>query len=374
MHRICWVMALGGCLLAGCGSHKQSDLPAEISGVWTEGRPDSMIYLNISGHDKTFATAANPGIIYSASISAVDPDNRTVTVNVGVPENSGKEAENQQYVFREVGDGKGQPQHLVMTGPTGYQASLSFVRKLTNSEIAEQPTHYAAEVASGQPTAAPPAPAAPPNTAPPAPATPPAAAPQPAPKITVTPAPQSAPKVAVAPTQAPTPQPAPPPKLTPAPAAPETQGAAPGAENSAAAASGETALPENQTEPAPKQNEPAPEKAAPGTQGVIAQARAAGCNQDNANARYDCVSQKYNALNHRLTQAYSHKLASASADERAALAHDKYRWDIHRKETCRDKSYAVPGGPDRKTSVLLCWTQWTRQRLATLGKGAASNQ
>lgn len=353
MHRICWAMVLCGCLLAGCSSHKESSLPAEISGVWTEGRPNTMVYLNIAGHDKTFATASSPGVVYSASVSSVDPDNRTVTVDVGVPENNGKEAENKQYVFREVGDGKGQPQHLVMTGPTGYQASLSFVRKLTPREATVQPTRYATETPSRQPAAAAPAPTTQPSNTPQAPTKPMA---------------QQAPKVAVAPAQRPSPQPAPPPQQTPTPAPAESQGAAPGAENSAAATA------ENQTEPASKQNEPAPEKAPTGTQAVIAQARAAGCNQDSANARYDCASQKYRALNHRLEQAYSHKRAGASAEARAALAHDKYRWDIQRKETCRDKSYAVPGGTDRKTAVLLCWTDWTRQRLATFGKGAAGNQ
>lgn len=361
MYRICWAVALSGCLLAGCASHKESGLPTEISGVWTEGRPNTMVYLNIAGRDKTFATASSPGVVYSASVSNVDPDNRTVTVDVGVPENNGKEAENKQYVFREVGDGKGQPQHLIMTGPTGYQASLSFVRKLTPGEIAEQPTRYATGTTSRQPAAAGPAPATQQNNTSPSNT-------RQAPAKPTAPARQQAPKVASAPLQRPTPQPATPPQQTPAPTPTEAQGTAPGAENSAAA------TPEDQTQPASKQGEPPSEKAPASPQAVIAQARTVGCAQDSANTRYDCVSQKYHALDSQLEQAYAQKLAAASTDERAALAHDKYRWDIHRKETCRNKSYAVPGGPDRKTAVLLCWTDWTRQRLATFGKGAAGSQ
>jgi hypothetical protein len=62
-----------------------------------------------------------------------------------------------EYVFLKMGDEKGQPQHQIITGLTGYYASLSFVRRLTSEEIDAQPTHYATETTCRQRAVAAPA-------------------------------------------------------------------------------------------------------------------------------------------------------------------------------------------------------------------------
>lgn len=366
-----WLIIFGCCLLGACSHSQPPDILGQISGVWTEGTPNSMVYLNFVGHQKTFAMAATPGIIYPADVTAIDLQNRIVTVNVSFPGKGGEAYAVRSYVFRQVPAGQEGQYRLVMTAPTGRQATLSFVRQLSAAERGAQPTEFAVAAGETELEAATPAPAqsatgtppatgpqatapAPPAAKPVVPAAKPAPAKQPAAKPAVPAKPPTAkPAVPAKPPAAKPAVPAKPPAAKPAPAK------SPAARPAPAPAVAPAAKPAVPAKPPVAKHTPAPAapptakpRPAPAKPPALAN-RPAGsstCRAGTPAERHGCAARAFHNVDQALNKRYR-----------------EVQWIRLKRRQCEAQAKRTPGGDLlRRTAQLQCWTQLTQKRLTEL--------
>lgn len=368
-----WLVILGCCLLWACSRSQPPDILAQISGVWTEGAPNSMVYLNLTGHQKTFAMAATPGIIYPADVTAIDLQNRIVTVNVSFPGKGGEAYAVRPYVFRQVPAGQEGQFRLVMTAPTGRQAMLSFVRQLSTAERGAQPTEFAAATGETELEPATPAPAetaagAPPATGPqatapaqpatgpaPAPAAPPSAKPAPTPAAP----PAAKPSQALAAPSA-VPKPAKPPAVKPVPKPAKPPAAKPTAKPAPAPTKPRAAKP-SPAPAKPSAAKPTPAPAAPPAAGPST------CREGTPAERHGCAARAFHSVDRALNKRYRKVMAGLPASRRAALERQEVQWIRLKRRQCEAQAKRAPGGDLlRRTAQLQCWTALTQKRLAVL--------
>jgi uncharacterized protein YecT (DUF1311 family) len=389
-----WLVIFGCCLLGGCSHSQSPDILAQVSGVWTEGTPNSMVYLNLAGHQKTFAMAAMPGIIYPADVTAIDLQNRIVTVNVSFPGKGGETYVVRPYVFRQVPAGQEGQFRLVMTAPTGRQAMLSFVRQLSKAEHSAQPTEFASaagntELEPAVPAPGPTAAGAPPAAgqhaiAPTQPATRPAPAPAAPPTVTPPPAPAAPPAAKLAqapvapPVATPAPKPAKPPAAKPPVAKPAPKPAKPTPAPPPAAKPAPKPAPPPAAKPAPKPvrpraAKPAPKPARPPAAKPAqkpARPPATGpstCREGTPAARHGCAARAFHTVDRALNKRYREVMAGLPASRRAALARQEIQWIRLKRRQCEAQARRTPGGDLlRRTAQLQCWTALTQKRLAKL--------